>query len=222
MDFKKAKTIAKAFIEPLPEGQDWYEKRLSICKACPYNTENIESKDLSLQDKLQIKTGLCDNGNHCTACKCCIERKCATRTENCGLEKIDLDPKWKALSVQSKIRPELTLENMTPNNGNIIVEDNQFTYDFGIQTDSRLQFIFRLRRAKGELDIKSWRVGCSCTAVDSMSDIDKNTMEFAVSVSTNGFRQGWNERKLFIIHNMYSNTPEEVTINIKVNKLNGK
>lgn len=219
---EKAKTIAKAFLEPLPEGKDWYENRLKICSTCPYNTANIPKGQLKLKDKLKMKSGLCDNNNHCTACGCCIERKAATKSENCGLEKLYMEPKWKALAAQSNIQKDIFMENMTPEAGEIIVEDKQFTYDFGETTENRLQFKFRIKRLKAKLEIKNYRPGCNCTSVDSISEIDENTTEFSVSISTKAFRKGWNSRKLYILYHLTPQKAEEITINLKVNKPDGK
>lgn len=224
MSLKKAKTIAKAFLEPLPEDQEWYQKRLEICRTCPLNSANKEN--LTLAEKLNInnlvKKGLCDNGNHCTACGCCIERKCATRTEDCGMVKIGEEPKWRALDAPSKVNPEISIKNMTPEMGEIEVEETQFNYNFGITEDNKLTFRFQIKREKNELEVKNYRPGCSCTSVDSVSEIDSNTTEFAVSISTKGFRKGWNSRKLFITHFKTPGMLEEITINMKVNKPNGK
>lgn len=224
MDYKKAKTIAKAFMEPLPVDQEWYQKRLEICSTCPLNSAN--KKNLTIAEKLNIsnlvKKGLCDNGNHCTACGCCIERKCATRIEDCGKASIGEEPEWRALDAPSKINKEISMENVTPEMGEIEVQDKQFDYNFGVSEKEKLTFSFRIRREGNKFELKNFRPGCSCTSVDSISEAGENATQFNVSVSTKGFRKGWNSRKLFITHFLSGGREEEITINIKVNKPNGK
>jgi hypothetical protein len=224
MGFKKAKTIIQAFTEPLPVDQTWYQERLAICAKCPLNSVN--KVNLTMAEKFNvanlIKKGLCDEGNHCTACGCCIERKCATRSEDCGKVKLDEAPEWRALDAPSKINPQISMENVTPEMGQIEVQDTQFDYNFGVSDKERLTFAFRIRRDEAEFKLKNFRPGCSCTSVDNISDAGKNATQFNVSVSTKGFRKGWNSRKLFITHFINSGKEEEITINIKVNKPNGK
>ena len=73
------------------------------------------------------------------------------------------------------------------------------------------------------MDIKSYRPGCSCTSVDDLMSVDDNTARFFVSVSTLGFRKGWNERKLFIVYtDKGSSSGKEHTLTLKVNKPNSK
>lgn len=224
MSLDKAKTIVKAFLEPLPVHEKWYQERLAKCEVCPLNSKN--KKKLSLADKLNIanlvKKGICDSGDHCTACGCCIERKCATRTEDCGKVKIGETPEWKALDIQSEVNKNISLINMSPTVGEISVSKKEFTYDFGENDSAKLEFRFRVNRKDGKFDLKAYRPGCSCTSVDDVIKIDDNTTEFLVSVSTNSFRKGWNERKLYITHFINPRKLEEIVINMKVNKPNGK
>jgi hypothetical protein len=222
MDFKKAKTIAKAFIEPLPEGQDWYEKRLSICNGCEYNSANIEKKDLTLSDKIQIKSGLCDDGNHCQACGCCVKRKCATKSENCGLVKLDKEPKWSALEVPSTINKGISIVNLSPDIGGVVAETTTFLYTFDNVEVNKLNFKFQVKSDRSKFKIKNYRPSCSCISVDEMERVDDKTYDFSVSISTTGFRKGWNERKLYITYFERGDLTKEIMITFKMNKLDGK
>ena len=185
---KKIKTIAKAFSEKLPEGQDWYEKRLAICNACEYNTKNMSKENLSIADKIQISTGVCDNNNHCSACKCCIERKCSVKTEVCGLEYIDLEPKWLELESFSELDDTISIENLTPDFGEIYTDKTGFTYDMGNISSPKVEVNFRIRKTD-DLNITNHRAGCSCT-VSHMEVVDKNTSDFKLEISTISFRVG--------------------------------
>lgn len=224
MDFKKAKTIAKSFLEPLPEGEDWYEDRLKICGGCPHNSVN--KTDLTLAEKLNInkllKQGICDNGNHCTACGCCIERKCATKSEECGLVKLDLEPKWGALEVPSTINKGISIINLSPEISSVVAEKTTFTYTFDNIDVKKLEFKFQLKSERTPFKIKTYRYGCSCTSIDSMEKTDDKTYDFEVSVSTNGFRKGLNERKMYIVYFERGDTTKEIMITLKINTLDGK
>jgi len=224
MDFKKAKTIANAFLEPLPEGQDWYENRLKICGACPHNSAN--KTDLTLAEKLNInkllKKGICDNGNHCTACGCCIERKCATKSEDCGLVKLNLEPKWRALEVPSTINKGISLINMSSEIGTIEAQKASFLYTFNAVKSNKLDFKFQIKTDFSKLKIKNYKPSCSCIAVNAMERIDANTFEFNISISTTGFREGWNERKLFVTYFERGSMTREIMITFNMNKIDGK
>lgn len=222
MSLKKTKTIIKSFVDKLPEDESWYKKRLEICSTCVYNTKNIPKDQLKISEKVKISSGICDDNNFCTACGCCIIRKASVKSEECGLSKLYMSPKWPALVVQSKLLPSITMENLTPEEGAVITEDTEFVYDFGIRKEDRIQFKFRLNRLKAPLNIKAIRPGCSCTSVDSISEIDKNTSEIAVSISTKGFRDGVNGRKIYVEHYLTETKVDEIPINLKVNKVYGK
>lgn len=188
MALKKIKTIVKAFKDDLPEGQDWYEKRVAICNSCEYNTKNMAKENLSIADKIQISTGACDNGNHCTACKCCIERKCSVKTEVCGLVKKNLEPKWLPLESFSKLDDTISIENLNTDFGDISTDNTGFTYDMGNVSSPKVEVKFRIRKTDG-LNVTTHRAGCSCT-VSHMEVVDKNTSDFNLEISTLTFREG--------------------------------
>jgi hypothetical protein len=224
MSLKKAKTIAKAFLEPLPEGQDWYEKRLEICKTCPSNSAN--RTEPTLAEKLNItnliKKGVCDEGNHCMACGCCIERKCATKSEVCGLAEIGEDPKWVALEVPSTINKGISLINLTPEIGEVKTEKASFSYTSNNVEENKLDIKFIIKKDSSTFTIKNYRPSCSCMSVNTMRRLETNSFEFDISISTVGFREGINERKLFVTYFDKGSNTSEIMITFKVYKLNGK
>jgi hypothetical protein len=222
MGLKKVKTIAKAFIEPLPEGEDWYEDRLKACGDCEYNIKNIEKSKHTLADKLKISAGLCDNENHCQACGCCIERKCATKSEDCGLVKLGLAPKWTALELPSVINKGISLINLSPTLGKITVEPRAFIYTVEGIKDKKITLKVLLKRDNNRLEVKHHRPSCSCISVDDMSRVDRHTYEFIISVSTTGFREGLNERGLYITYYDRGGKTNEVKIDFKLHMSDGK
>ena len=222
MSLKKVKTIANAFIEPLPKGEDWYEARLKICGGCEYNTANIASDKLSIADKIKKASGLCDNGNHCKACGCCIERKCATKSENCGMIELGETPKWTALDVESFVNKGISIINLSPGISSLKAEKAAFSLTFENVKDNKLDFRFQVHRNYSKLKIKNYRPSCSCISVNSMENVDVNTYEFDVSVSTTGFRDGINERKLFISYFERGSFVSEIMLILNIYKLDVK
>ena len=197
MSFKKVKTIAKAFINPLPTGEEWYEKRLEICKGCEYNSANIAPDKLSFGTKIKIQSGLCDNGNHCTACGCCIERKCGSRVSECGLVELKMEPKWKALDIESEssnffLEYEGTDAILTLGNVN---GREEFLFDFGQSSANVLKTEFKIKN-KSPFEVIKYEVSCGCTHPEVIERESENSYNIVVNLSTLKFREGLNEKTI--------------------------
>lgn len=224
MGIKKVKTIAKAFLEPLPAGEKWYEDRLKICEYCPHNSKNVKEEEKSdrLIDRVksaiekEAKKHLCDNGNSCTLCGCCIERKCATKSEQCGKVKIGEAPLWEALEIQSAVSEDIQLINETPGIGNLVMEGKSFSYNVEDRDEKKVSFSFDVVRKGNPLEIKNYRPSCSCVSVKSMDRKDVSTFNFKIDVSTLGFKSGWNDRKLYIAYFERNQRVKEITLIIKI------
>ena len=71
--------------------EPWCKERREICKNCEYNTRN--KKELTFREKflmfIQITKAVC------SACGCSIKAKTRLKMAVCGLEEIDLTPKWR-------------------------------------------------------------------------------------------------------------------------------
>lgn len=185
MGLDKVKTIAKAFLSELPVDEKWYQDRLSACEVCEYNTKNIEKSKLKITDRIKIATHVCDNENHCTACGCCIERKCSVKSENCGKLSIGLDPNWLALEVPSFVDKKISIINETPDIGKVYVNSGFFVYDVGKVNTQKVSFVFRIHKEDG-IDVKNYNTPCSCSVAE-MKIIDKKTVEFKLEISTKTF-----------------------------------
>jgi len=196
--FKKAKTIAKAFLNDLPEGEKWYEDRIAICEGCEYNTKNIDKEKLSAKDKLKLTVHLCPEGDHCTACGCCTHRKASQKSESCGLVDLKLPPKWPALEVETKVDKKITIENITPESGELVIDDREVIYDLGLVEEERIDFILKVTRLGG-LDVKNVEVGCRCTVAET-EVIDKNSSQFEIAISTKDLRKSLTLTRIFSVH----------------------
>jgi hypothetical protein len=214
---KKIKNIAKAFINSLPEGEPFYENRLEICNSCEYNTKNVDKDKLSMTDRIKISTGICDNNNHCTACGCCIERKCSVKEETCGLISIGESPKWTAIIVPSNEDDRVSIENLSEDTAKLTVNSGKgkagFIFDFGETSDQKLSTSFLLTKEDG-LDVKNYTAGCSCT-VGEMTEIDDKTCRFDVGISTITFREGEETTRTLQINYNDRNKVNHVTIVFK-------
>jgi hypothetical protein len=188
MNLKKAKTIVKAFLDELPVDEKWYQDRIETCNGCEYNTKNITREDLKLTDKLKISTGVCDNNNHCTACGCCIERKCSVKSETCGKVSIGLSPNWLALEVESELDKSISVINATPEIGTLSNGEGEFIYTVSPTASNKISFSLQIKRSNG-LNIKSYNAGCSCT-VGEIQVIDKETSQLNIDISTLKFKEG--------------------------------
>lgn len=214
---EKAKTIFKAFTEPLPVGEAWYEERIKICETCDYNTKNMGKEELSAVDRVKLTVGLCPEGDHCTACGCCTHRKASQKSEQCGLADIGKEPKWPALSVKSSLDKKITVENLTPLIGSLKLADKKLLYDLGESAGERFEFSIALSR-QGSFRIKSVTVGCSCTVADPV-EIGENSYRLDITLSVKNLKAGNTTLKSFTI-NYYgdSNKAEELGGQIKFKK----
>lgn len=194
MDYKKAKTIAKAFLAPLPVGEEWYEKRVETCNSCEYNIKNIPEDKRAFTDKLKVKSGVCDDGNHCTACGCCILRKCAVKTEVCGRADKGLTPLWVPIEVESP--RDLSIE-VLDSSGVVSYSTKEFLFDFGTTSEKVIKAHFLLK-SSGPILFKKYSVSCGCTHPQKIDQPDNNSIRFAVDISTLNFRLGLNEKLLTV------------------------
>lgn len=216
MNLKKAKTIVKAFLEELPVEEKWYQDRIEICNGCEYNSKNMSKDTLKIADKIKISTGICDNGNHCTACGCCIERKCSVKQETCGKASIGLNPNWVALEVESLADKNLSIINVTDSMGSVYLDGTTLVYELNPTSSPKVSFSFQLKR-KGGLDVKSYNAGCSCT-VGSIDVIDEETSQFNVDISTLKFSENtWTQKNMYVTYNLGINT-KTITILFKIYK----
>lgn len=210
---KKVKTIIKAFTEDLPVDEKWFQDRMEICNGCEFNSKNIAKTDLSTESKIKNAISLCPQGDHCTKCGCCTHEKASQKIEVCGLAEAGEAPKWEALEVD--FDDKISFENLTPDSGVLGVVDNVMVYDLGETEEGRIDFVVRIKR-KGGFDVKSARVGCKCTVAETKI-IDKNTAEFALTISTKDFRSGSITTRSFEVeYYAKPNTVKKVNLKLKV------
>jgi hypothetical protein len=109
---------------------------------------------------------------------------------------------------------------MTPKMGGISWGTKGFIYDLGATSSPKLEMKFRVTK-KGGLNVISQNAGCSCT-VGHVVEVDKNTVEFIVELSTLNFREGEeNKRSITITYEDRASKTKDLQITFKCFK-NGK
>lgn len=182
----KLKTIYQAFTEDIDTTTEMYQERLEICNSCEYLSENIEEEDIKTSQKLTRDT-ICQGSPVCTACGCCYLKKIGQKTETCGLNEINMIPKWNAVKVETSRDRELDIEilNKTAISVNLTPKGDAFIIELGEITDSVKEVELIISR-KSELNISSIKAACSCT-IPIQNKIDDNTVKITAKINTAGF-----------------------------------
>lgn len=205
----KWKTILDAFRNELPIDEEWFQDRLDQCNSCEFNSKNTPEEKLSVEDKVKIGTGVCDNKEHCTLCGCCVYRKASQKVESCALsdksysdkallkkgfnpattnaEEKGLISKWNSIAVETRANKELNISSESKSVEKIYLDASGKVYNVQLKETSEDLITFTLRvEMKGGLKISSVKPGCSCT-VPVQKVIDSNTIDLEVKLSTKGF-----------------------------------
>lgn len=214
-NIKKAKTIASAYLEPLPVGQEWYEKRLAACVDCDYNTKNIENKTMLQKLVSTVTENTIASQGTCNLCGCPVNRKCSRKGEVCSLVSMNIEPKWSAIEVEYAKDPKITFENIKSES--IIMEsgENGPVLSF---TSTENKHVIKLKVSrKGLLDIRTFSVACGCT-VPEVTVIDGKTAILNIEVSTVNFKEVVNTRTLTAHYYTSTNKPYTFNITLKITK----
>lgn len=151
--------IKDAFLNEVPVGQEWFEKRMEICGGCEYNTANNPPENILTKFRKII-----DGGKpHCLACGCYITEKCASKEETCGLIKLNEKPKWNALVLTTLDEDDFNIHNNSPDKVNLDLspDGTKYMVNYGIVSEAsntHIEFLL-----EGQAKIVSVTVGCGCT-----------------------------------------------------------
>lgn len=206
---KKVGNIIEGFTSSEPVGKDWYEMRMSKCKSCVFNSDNIEREKLTEVEKLKLET-ICIGDFLCTACGCCGSKKARVPDEVCGKVKLGLEPEWGALSIESPVDENLKVS----------------TSDTQIRITNKDKKIYLIRKFKEEekvinftlfvehkkhLKVISVEAGCSCTVAEHVEETDKKS-KVDLSISTRGFRGDASERTVLVRYFLTPSKSESLNI----------
>lgn len=210
MGIKKIKAIAGSYINELPVGEEWYEKRLAACTDCKYNTDNIPEEERTVLQNIRLSAGA---ARFCSICLCPIDRKCSVKTEQCALSTLTppQDPRWNRLEVESTTRDGVTVENLSDTT-KLSYNNNEYLFDFGITEEKAIECKFKVTRKNG-LKILSVKPACGCT-VPTINSFNNKSAILTTRISTVGFKQGLNEKTLSINY-QDGNTIKEVHIRFR-------
>lgn len=215
----KIQTIAKAFLDKLPEGEEWYERRLAACLACEHNTANADVDKMGIIEKsvhaLKDKKLLCPKGS-CNICGCCVDRKSAVKTETCALAIDGKIPKWYPEESQSKLDSKLSIHNLESENTFLRQDNIQFIFKVDKLQNATLSKY--LLKRKGGINVVSVQPSCSCVHNETRQ-IDSETVEITTTISTLAFRVGKNEKTNTIKYYTDKNQQLTATVRYQMEKL---
>lgn len=229
------KKILKAFANPVPADQDWYQRRMEACTTCEFNTKNMKEEEVPFLEDIKInrnipglKKPLCPEGS-CLFCGCCVDRKSSVKSEFCAIKKVIGDPsyaKYKPMlkegqqpkwdSVEALFPTDAKISCFTDSENVVLTRDSRsFVLEFK-NFDPIVEATIRVTR-KPEFDFKSFTVGCGCT-VPAAKKIDDTTVEFNIRVVTQTFREGLNEKTMEIQYFKNGNTVATIPVKLKITK----
>lgn len=160
MNLDKLKIIAKAKFSDKSNLGDWYQKRLDICKLCPYNSANKEKK--SFKEKAMVVANF--GKDTCIACGCGIVDKASVKELICGLKEIGLEPLWVEVGSEDVIEENgFIIKNLNPEKVTLKNEkDLEISYG-NIKRHADTKIGIYLESTKDEITSVSMRSGCGCT-----------------------------------------------------------
>lgn len=208
--------IIDAWTKDLPVDKEWYQKRLEICKGCDFNSANDKTKAEGLAKKALTTIWGIAKVDACNACGCPLARKAALEESVCGMVDIGGIPKWGAITMELPndpniqiIQPEDQSYKMEVKNGNPIIwlDDTQ---------EQVVSFTFHV---KSKHKFESVQVSCGCT-VPSQKDIDEETKEIKIKLSTKDFKTGSITTKSFTLkYTDEKHQPKNMKIQCKLRKI---
>lgn len=215
---KKGKAIVKAFTNELPVEESWYKARLEACSSCSLNSENVVDK--SFLQTLREGLDICPEVRYCTACKCCIDRKAAVKTEECGIrDKKGLENEkllWESIESQDQVNKGVSVTNLSSDKILLKYKENKYYFDAGETTDKVVDVKFQVF-IPNTYKYTSAVAGCSCTVADVVV-ISENIVEFNVKVSTLNFRVDIQTEKNISLYFTQGNLQRVLNIKIQATK----
>lgn len=152
----KAKVIVESFFRDSSKLGEWHEERLKICNGCPHSSKNLKSPTI-VQKALHAL-----NQSQCSACSCVIEKKVTDEREMCGAVEIGEQPRWNAISVQTKSDKHFNLFNHSKDVINVDIDNNDFVLKLGAVPAGTYEFTVELT-AKFDYECVAIQVSCGCT-----------------------------------------------------------
>jgi len=214
----KIKTILDAFTKESKIDKDILKNRRSICEVCPYNSNNVDSKDLSTVNKARKKV---ISSPFCTACGCQINEKTLSETEECGLSYINKIPKWNRVKLETVGKLDFNILNKSVEFSNVYIEESVYVLDLGnVEKSSSIINTKLILNNITNFDILSITPSCgSCTSVD-YNKLDSNNLELNINLDISKLPNGRIHKNVYIVYTLNNNNTNTSQIRIVGNVKN--
>lgn len=161
----KVKRIFQAFTEESDLPEDVVEYRRKICESCPFNTKNVEDKELSL---LQRQKKII--GDFCTKCGCYIDKKTSRSSEACGLEDVGEKPKWNRIYLKTTTSTDLNIKNLTHELANLKISDLKENFELDLYSFKEFREPIVLKIMDEDIQSITITPYCNCVKVVGVAD----------------------------------------------------
>lgn len=181
----KVKRIFQAFTEESDLPKDVVEYRRSICETCPFNTKNIEDKDLTL---LQRQKKIIEN--FCVKCGCFIDKKTSRSSEACGLEDVGEKPKWNRIYLKTTGATDLNLRNISHKVCNLKISDLKDNFELDLYSFKDFKEPIIIEVVDDEITTITLKPYCDCIKVGIVGN-----NQFSISLDANALTPNSNVMK---------------------------
>ena len=186
----QAKMIGEAmFLNKETSHLDYHQKRLKICEACPYNSDNTEDKTAlqKVREDFVGKAVPYFSKRYCTACGCPIDKKVGIARAICGRVDLNEEPLW--LPVEASGGTQTTKDKVITLEGDsgatVYFEKDAFICEFPETSSDLLTVTFVVDHLKSDPFITAWPT-CSCT-VPEVEKISDTKVRIKAQLSTQSF-----------------------------------
>ena len=161
----KIKRIFQAFTEESDLPDEIVKERLDICSKCPFNTLNIDNKELTL---IQRQKKIIND--FCTKCGCFIDKKTSRAGESCGLESVGEKPKWNRVVLKTVDSSDLNLQNLTYNICDMKISEMKDSYELDLYSFNSFDTAIELEILDKDVSEVTLKPYCSCTVVNVINE----------------------------------------------------
>lgn len=218
----KTANIIKAYTDPMPDGEAWYEERKSKCEVCEFNTKNRKTGDnvtykSAIAEVLnEINPLKIEGEGNCTLCTCPTYRKCSVKEEFCP------DGRWTALaSSDNNVKIE-ALQGITE-----VALDATDQYIVRVP-DTKVGNIYNLemyvKPKKSASKLKRIATSCGCLMAEAVSEVKgKSKINLTLSTATKTVADNQSVKLYLYFSNknlVDSSTQITVKFNVKADEQN--
>jgi hypothetical protein len=215
----KISNIVEGFTSDIPVNEEWYQKRVSICNGCEFNSLNGATLSLACKTLKNIGCPSEEKGS-CNQCCCCIENKALVKAESCP------KGKWGAMTVASdKFKVELISEGIVKYNkptrqANGVIIGGDYIIDLGTVVSDSLQVVFETNSISKQFLYETSKAGCSCTTTFPKEILKGRVYRHSVNIDLSSYGQQTKNLELTFLGS--NNNRETVLIKIKFNRKSTK